>query len=191
MDFFLELDKNLFLFLNGIHNAFFDVVMYWISDKYIWIPLYGLLLFLIIRQHKKHSLIYIVFVAALITLSDQISASLIKNWVQRPRPCHCQELAGMVHIVENHCGGAYGFVSSHASNVFALAVYVGLILKKTKAWILYLLVVWASLVAYSRIYLGVHYPGDVLGGAMLGGVSGYLMAWLSTNILNRYFQNKE
>lgn len=164
----INLDKEIFLALNGLHNPFFDQVMWWISDKYIWIPFYAFLLFLIFYFKKKQGFILIFFIALLVTMTDQTSVKLFKEVFERLRPCHDPTLAGLVHIVNNDCGGQFGFVSSHAANTFGVAMFVSMLLKKHIKWIVWLLMIWAAIVSYSRIYLGVHFPADILGGAALG-----------------------
>jgi undecaprenyl-diphosphatase len=156
--------------------------MYWISNKLIWIPLYAFLVFLLIKKYKQKSAWILIFVAILITCSDQISV-LIKNWIERPRPCHNNEISHLIHLVNNHCGGTYGFVSSHASNTFALAIFLSVFFKKNIWYFAPLAFFWAALVSYSRVYLGVHYPGDVLAGAMLGAGLGFVFAFLCQKVL--------
>lgn len=172
MHFFEQLnhaDSQLFLFLNGKHTAFFDVFMYWMSDKLVWIPFYIVLLFFVVKYYKKKTIYILFLVALLITLSDQISTNVIKNYlVQRLRPCHNPELIDRIHLVTGSCGGQFGFVSSHASNTFALAIFLGFLLKKRVKYLHIIILGWAVIVSYSRIYNGVHYPGDVIGGALLG-----------------------
>ncbi len=171
-----SLDRELFLALNGAHNAFLDFVMWWASDKFIWIPVYAVLLYLLWRRYKGKIWVVVLFTAFLVFLSDQVSVHLFKDVFQRLRPCHEPSLAGMVHIVNDKCGGQYGFYSSHASNIFAIAVFF-LYLVKEKSWKYYLpVLLWALLIAYSRIYLGVHYPGDVAAGALMGSLLGFLVA---------------
>lgn len=163
-----QLDEQLFLYLNGKHNGFFDFLMYWASNQFIWIPMYAWLVVLLWRRLGKAALYYYLFIAVLLVLSDQLSSHLIKELVRRPRPSHAPGLIGLVHLSAAGPGGLYGFVSGHAANSFALATFLLLTLPAGFRRIKYGLIAWASLVSYSRIYNGVHYPGDVLGGMLLG-----------------------
>lgn len=165
-----NIDQQLFLWLNGQHSGFFDQIMYFISGKYEWIPLYAAMLGFIIWRYRWRSLWIVLAVVVMITLSDQI-ANLLKSGVKRLRPCKDPEIGHLVHLVNNYCRGTYGFVSGHAANSFALATFMSLLFRMK--WITLGLMIWAVLVSYSRIYLGVHYPGDVLGGALIG----VLLAW--------------
>ncbi|MCF8331896.1 MAG: phosphatase PAP2 family protein [Bacteroidales bacterium] len=174
----IQLDKDLFLFFNQFHSTFFDTLMWWISDKYIWIPLYALLLFLVFYYKRKQGIIIIFFIALLVTLTDQTSVHWFKEVFERLRPCHDPDLAGLVHTVNNKCGGQFGFVSSHASNTFGIAVFLSLLLTAHIRWIGWPLIIWAAIVSYSRIYLGVHFPGDILGGALLGTFWGLIIYYL-------------
>ena len=167
----IELDTRLFLFLNGLHNETFDVIMAWISGKTTWWPFYLLILVYIGWKRKWQLIPVIVFIALAITLADQISVHLFKEVFERLRPCQEPALQGMVHLVNGRCGGLYGFVSSHAANTFAVAMFLLLIIRR--GWFTALMLTWATMVGYSRIYLGVHYPGDVLGGALLGVLLGW------------------
>ncbi|RMG80555.1 MAG: phosphatase PAP2 family protein [Bacteroidetes bacterium] len=164
----IELDKELFLLLNGWHTPFFDWVFEYVSFKYTWIPLYLWWLYEIVQKEKKQFYFPLIWIILVITLSDQISVHLFKNVFQRLRPCHNPDIQHLVHIVNNHCGGKYGFVSSHAANTFALVTVVSNLLYRQKRKIKVLLFVWATIVAYSRVYLGVHYPLDIIAGAILG-----------------------
>ncbi len=165
-------DTDLFLFLNGLHSNFFDGFMFAVSAKFTWIPLYVALLYVLIKNKKKESIWLILALVLCVVVADQISSGIIKNAVQRLRPSHDGNLEGLVHLVRGHKSGRYGFVSSHASNTFGLAVLTSLFFKnKTYTTII---LFWAILVSYSRIYLGVHYPLDIMGGATVGVVVAFV-----------------
>ena len=166
----IEFDKKVFLYLNGMHSPEWDEIMYWVTGDKSWIPLYMILLILIIYRERPYRFIFtILFVAIAVGLSDYISV-IIKNLVERPRPSRNPEIADLVHIVNNYRGGNYGFVSSHAANFFAVATFLSNQFKNYR-WSLFLFS-WAALVSYSRIYLGVHYPLDIICGAVLGALIG-------------------
>jgi len=176
MEYLNALDTKLFLAINGLHNAFFDPIMYWFSDKLFWIPMYLLIVFLMIRQYKMRGLLMLLFVGILIALCDQTTSHLIKNAVHRLRPSHVPALAEMIHLSKAGPGGLYGFVSSHAANSFGLATFLFFVLDPKFKLLKYWLFIWAVLVSYSRIYNGVHYPGDVIVGSFIGCIFGYLLA---------------
>lgn len=162
----LLLDKNLFLAINGFHSSFWDGVMFGISAKFTWVPLYVAVLAVIIKNWKRESIWLVIALVGCIIISDQIASGLIKELVQRLRPSHAPELRNMVHLVNGYSGGQFGFVSSHAANTFGFAFLSSTLFKNRK----YTSVIfcWAVLVSYSRMYLGVHYPLDILGGALVG-----------------------
>jgi len=181
----INIDINFTLFLNGMHNSFFDFIMFYISNKFIWIPFYLFLIFLLFKkaENKKQIGVFLGAIVITIFLADKISVHLFKNVFERLRPCHNQDITNIIHTVKNHCGGQYGFISSHASNVFALAVLLFNIFDNKK--LKYTLIVWAIVVSYSRVYLGVHFFGDVFTGAIVGAIIGFSVAKLAKYTLNR------
>lgn len=165
-----QLDRQLFIFLNSHHSTFWDHVMNFMSMKLVWIPLYLAILIYLRYRYEKRFLVLLLFIIATVALSDQLSV-LIKNSVDRLRPCQEPSLQGIVHLVNGYCGGKYGFVSSHAANSFSVALLSLLLIKNR--WFSAGILIWAATISYSRIYLGVHYPGDVISGAILGCVTGW------------------
>lgn len=191
IEFLLETDRQLFLFLNGLHNDWLDVAMFHISEKTTWIPLYILLLVLTTMRYKwKGLLVFAILAVFLVLFTDQASVWL-KNTVMRLRPCHEAELEGLIHLVNNRCGGRYGFVSSHAANTFGVAVFAIQVLKNRFRFIIPTMLAYASLNAYSRIYLGVHYPGDVIFGALLGAGIGFFISFFWVKLTSKYLKPME
>lgn len=170
----LQTDTDLFLFLNNLGTETWDGFWLFVTNSKSSIPIYILLLFLVYRKiGLKKTVLVLVSVGLLITVTDQLS-NFFKYGVQRFRPCHNNDLDGLMRLVKNTCGGKYGYFSAHASNSFAVAVFFTLLLKKHFKYVGVLLLFWAALVAYSRIYVGVHYPLDILTGALLGSFFGWV-----------------
>lgn len=178
-----QIDHNLLLMLNGWGPIEMDFVMVWASDKYIWIVLY--ILIIIFLYYKLRQRIWLAMLAILITftLTDLLSVNAFKEVFQRYRPCHHLELKESIRLVSGRCGGLYGFVSSHAANtmgLFSVLVFSGMVrFVGRKLWehlLAWLLLFYVLLNCYSRIYLGVHYPSDVIGGVMLGALIGWMVS---------------
>lgn len=184
-----QLDRQIFLFLNSMNSPFWDNVMYAISGKFIWVPLYIAVLVWMAVKYKRKILVIIPFIILAVTLADLSSVHLFKNVFHRLRPCHEPSLAGMVHLVNGECGGLYGFVSSHASNSFNVALISLMFIRKK--WYAIFIILWASVIGYSRIYLGVHYPSDVIFGAILGTFTGWGMYKLYELTDNKILKGKE
>jgi undecaprenyl-diphosphatase len=165
----------LLYWINSHHTGLLDQVMVFASGKFSWFVFYLFLLYLIVKKYNKRAVFGIVFIALAITLADQTSVHLFKNVFLRLRPCHQPGVMEQLRMITG-CGGQYGFVSSHAANSFALVGFITPLFKKR--WVTIMMVLWGLLVIYSRVYLGVHYPVDVLAGSVVGFLSGYLMVSL-------------
>ena len=178
-------DEQLLLFLNGLNAPWLDTVAFWLTKTECWIPLYALLLYLIFSKHKKEAWFVLAGIALSLVLSDQITSGIMKPFFERLRPSHEPGLEGVLHIVNGYRGGLYGFVSSHAANTAGVALFVFLLFRSVYryAWTIF---VWAAVVSYTRIYLGVHYPGDVFIGVLVGlacGFAGFrFYGWLKTRV---------
>lgn len=176
-------DKSLMLYLNYDGGSWLDSFWYTYSGKFIWIGVYAFILikfFMSCRTQGKVDykalLILVLCTAAIIAMADQVASGIIKHAVERPRPSHSPEIQDMLHYVNNYRGGRFGFVSSHAANSIGLTVWLSLLFR---SWIFRgTIFIWSILTCYSRIYLGVHYPGDILGGLLVGICSALLIHYL-------------
>ncbi len=183
----LQYDKELFLFLNNLGSDTWDGLWLVITNKWSFIPLYALLLFLI---HKKFGMktmwMAIVVIALMITFTDQIT-NLFKHTFKRPRPCREEDLLEVIRYLASRCG-RYGFFSGHSSNSMAAAVFAGLLLKPYYKNLIFILLFWSSVVAYSRIYVGVHYPLDIVCGLTFGAISGFMFYKLLVFLKKKYLR---
>ncbi len=181
-------DTILFLKINTVWtNHFFDDIYPWFREANTWTPLYLFLLVFVIMNFKEKAAAWILFAAITLTLTDQLSSNLIKNLVARPRPCNEPYLMGEAKLLLNHCSGGFSFTSSHATNHFGFAMYIMLTLQPIfKKW-RKLFFWWAAAISYGQVYVGVHYPLDILCGGLLGSLVGYL----TSNLYLKYFGNFE
>lgn len=184
-------DTYLFLLLNGCHNDFFDIIMFWMSKGWFWIPVYLLLFYLVIKQFKTQTIFILISYAILVTLSDQISVQLFKELFHRFRPSHEPSLEGMVHIVNGYKGGDYGFISSHACNFFGIITFTILLFKGKYKYLSLISITLGIIICYTRIYLGVHYPGDILCGALVGIALGLGVFKIYAFLTSKYLLKKE
>jgi undecaprenyl-diphosphatase len=187
MEQLVELDQELFLFLNNLGTPAWDNFWNILTHKWTSIPLYLVLIYLLYRSlGTKGAIITVLLVAGMITITDQL-ANVFKDGFERLRPCRQEGVMEYTRFVAVRCG-MYGYFSAHAASSAALTIYLGLILKPYHKILLYILVFWALMVAYSRIYIGVHYPGDILTGMILGGGIGYIFYLVQQRLLRKYGQ---
>ena len=170
-----NIDSDLFLFLNGLHTSGLDKVMISITQMWVWVPLYLLLIYWAVKQYGKRCWWIILAVSIVVLCSDQLSAHVCKPFFQRLRPCYNSDFQGLIYLPKGLAGGKYGFVSSHAANTFAVAAFLTFALRKNRNWLGLVLYLWAFISSYSRIYLGFHYPGDIVCGALLGILIGLIL----------------
>lgn len=183
----INIDKKITLAINSWNSPFFDFIMHAASNGLTWLPVFAVLLFLFYKYYSRKEFLFIILsVALLITLTDQTSFQLFKEVIQRLRPCHEPELKGLIRIYNGECGGEHGFISSHATNYFGIAVFCIFLLYKKHHVLIPLLLLWATLIAYSRVYLGVHYFGDVLCGSIVGSLIGFLVSRLFLFVRKKY-----
>ena len=188
IDWLISKDIELFLTLNGFHRDWLDHFMILLSWKFTWIPLYLFSIYLIIKKYKVKSLVIIGGIILTITLADQIASGFFKPTIKRPRPCHEEVIKDRIYLADNYCGGHYGFFSSHAANSFGYAVFMFLLFSSAYLWVKYLIIPWAIAVSYSRIYLGVHYPLDLITGALCGTLPALFCYSICRWVLKKYFR---
>jgi len=185
IDQLIAYDKELFLFLNNLGSPSWDALWLVITDELTFVPLYAILLYLLYRNFGwKALLIFIVLVAIMITFTDQIT-NVFKRGFERPRPCRAEGVMESTRFVAKRCG-LYGFFSGHSSNSMAAAVFAGLLLRPYYKNLIFILLFWSAIVAYSRIYVGVHYPLDIICGLAFGAMTGFLFYKLATHLIERY-----
>ena len=180
-----DIDARLLLIVNGAHSPFFDSVMWCISGRWIWVPFYAVLAYLLFRRMSwKRASICLVTIGLIILAADQTCVTLIRPEIGRLRPANLNNpLSSFVHVVNGYRGGRYGFPSCHAANTFALAVFMSLVIRHK--WFTVMMFSWAFIVSYSRMYLGVHYFGDLFCGATIGSLFAVLFYYLQNYLFKR------
>ena len=184
LDYLMDIDTDALLAVNGWHNVFQDVFWWLVSAKWASLLLVLALAWVLLHQNRRHALLTLAMLVLAFVVADQVSSGLIKHLVERLRPTHEPSLDQVLHVVNGYRGGMYGFVSSHAANAFAAATLIALIMRHRLVW--FTMFTWAVLQCYSRVYLGVHYPGDILGGIAVGVIIGLLMWRLMRWIQRRW-----
>jgi len=184
LEFLNDIDADALLAINGLNDAFQDVFWWMVSAKWSSALLLLAILWILLHQNRRHALLAVVMIALAVLLADQVSSGLIKHLVERLRPTHDPSLENAVHVINGYRGGMYGFVSSHAANFFAVGTLLTLVMRHRL--VAFSLFTWALLQCYSRMYLGVHYPGDILGGLLVGLLVGWLVWQLMRWIQRRW-----
>ena len=185
IDYLIDIDKAALLAVNGTYSAFQDALWWMVSAKWSSLLLVLAMLWVLLRKNWRHAILVIAMLVLAVILADQVSSTIIKALVERPRPTHDAEIQGAVHLVNGYRAGLYGFVSSHAANFFAVSTLVSLIFRSRLVAIP--LYTWSLMQCYSRMYLGVHYPGDIIGGIAVGLLVGWFVWWIMKRI-ERYWR---
>ena len=188
MEYLQLFDHTLFSAINSWNAPYFDRLMWLLAEKLVWIPMVLMLLWLSWRRGWQATLLIVAAIAVTIAISDQVASSLIKPLIERLRPSHDPSLADTIHLVNGYEGGLYGFVSSHAANAVGCATLIILLFRNRMTTVA--MTLWALLVCYCRIYEGVHFPGDILGGAIVGVAAAFLVYLIYRRLLFRYLRKR-
>lgn len=173
----IDLDKYLFGIVNQkASNPFFDSIMPFIRQPLFWLPLYLFIILFAIYNFPKKAAVWIGSLLLTVAITDTISSHFFKPLIGRLRPCNNPELADSIRLLVDHCGQNGSFTSSHATNHFGIAVFIFMTLDKVWGEFNYLFIIWASVICFAQVYVGVHFPFDVIGGAILGSAIGYFTA---------------
>ena len=183
----LNTDQSLFTLINGKWtNGLFDRLMPWVRTSNNWIPLYLFLLGYVIYKKRAVAWKWVVLAAINVTLTDQISSSIFKPFFHRLRPCADPQMLHQTRLLLDHCSGGFSFTSSHAANHFGFAIFLFLTVAVPFKKLKYIFFVWAALISYAQVYVGVHYPIDVIAGALIG----LIVGWANGNLYNKWDNNK-
>ena len=184
LEYLNDIDTDALLAVNGLHDMFQDAFWWMVSAKWSSALLLLALVWILLHQNRRHALLMLVMLAFTVLVADQVSSGLIKHLVERLRPTHDPSLDNMVHVINGYRGGMYGFVSNHAANFFAVTTLLSFVMRHRL--VTCSLFTWALLQCYSRVYLGVHYPGDIMGGIVVGVLAGWLLWCLMRWIQHRW-----
>jgi undecaprenyl-diphosphatase len=182
-----ETDKNILLWFNQFHFPWLDGAMFWLTKTVVWTPLFLFLIYLFYKAYKKNIWLPLLGVGFALLLTDRITSGFMKPYFARLRPSHEPNLESVLHIVDGYRGGLYGFASSHAANTMGIVFFIWLLLHKKYPKVFWLFV-WSFFMGYTRIYLGVHYPGDVVVGFIVGLLSAFISFSFLKYIAKRYFK---
>ena len=188
LDFLIDIDTEALLAVNGFHDAFQDALWWMVTAKWSSLLLMLSIAWVLMRQNRRHALLLLAMLALAVLLADQVASGLIKQLVERLRPTHDPSLESAIHVINGYRGGMYGFVSSDASNFVAASTLIALVMRHRA--VVVSMFTWTLLQCYSRVYLGVHYPGDILGGIIIGLLSGWLV-WLFMRWIQRRYRLSE
>lgn len=190
LHFLIQLDYTAWYYLNNTwHDPLFDYVIPYLRNQWFWAPLYFFLLLYMPTTFKKKGWVWCLGFFITFVIADQLSAGLLKPYFHRLRPCNQAELSEAIHLIVN-CGGIYGFPSSHAANHFALGIFSAITLSKRYKWVWPAALIWATLVSYAQVYVGVHFPADVAFGGVLGATAGAITGLIFNKLTPLFLTNQ-
>jgi len=184
---FFKWDYQLFEWINsGWSSNLLDLVMPWLREPLFWLPLYVFIIGFVVFNFGKKSYWFLIFTVLTIGTSDMVSSRIIKNTIERPRPCHYQSSTHTLKVIKRvRCGSGYSFTSSHATNHFAIATFLIGVLGIFLTWLRPWMWLWAAMISLAQVYVGVHFPLDIL----VGGIIGTLIGWLYALLFLKFYSS--